>query len=204
MRLYSKLNIKPTARHTALSQDEAEYLYRFIKRKKIIRTLEIGLAFGCSTAHIMTATRHLHYAIDPYQNSHKYQNLGLKNLQKLKLEHFLKFFPQHSQQVLPQLVDKQLQFDLIFHDGSHKFDDIFVDFFYSDLLLPLEKYIIFHDAPSPSVQMLESWITTNKTNYQSLRSKFDTLLIYKKTGHDRRKWHDFAPFGATRVNRISF
>lgn len=204
MSLYQKLKIKNSSRHTALSQSEAEFLYDFIKKNKIIKTLEIGLAFGCSAAHIMSATNNIHYAIDPFQNSHRYENLGIKNIQKIKLDHNLKFFPRHSAQVLPELSSKNLEFDLIFHDGSHKFDDIFVDFYFADTMVPIDRYVIFHDAATPSMQILASWIANNKKNYQLIESPQPNFLIYQKTGQDERKWHEFIPFGAIKTNRISF
>ena len=77
--IYDKLEIPETRRDTSITKQEAEYIYQFLSEKKINTSLEVGFAFGCSTAHIMEATNSTHYAIDPFQK---------EELSHLPISHF--------------------------------------------------------------------------------------------------------------------
>ncbi|MGF1559026.1 MAG: hypothetical protein ACFCUL_08055, partial [Flavobacteriaceae bacterium] len=60
-----------------------------------------------------------------------------------------------------QLLLEELRIDFAFIDGGHKFDDIFIDFYYIDLLLNIEGYVLFHDSWMRSTQHVISWIKNN-------------------------------------------
>jgi hypothetical protein len=98
------------------------------------RTLEIGLGFGGSAmiftaSHRQTGKRPLgqHTAIDPFQND--WNNRALVALDDAGLRGYLDFRPEFSSVALPTLVREGARFELIFIDGSHFFDDVFVDFY---------------------------------------------------------------------------
>ena len=74
--VYDNLIIPENYRYIAISKEEGEFIYSFLKEKGIKDTLETGLSFGCSTAHIISATNSTHYAIDPHEEMQ--DNLGLK------------------------------------------------------------------------------------------------------------------------------
>lgn len=192
--IYQKLTIVDGNRHTSLSQSEGEFLYLFIKDKKIKKTLEIGLAYGVSTAYIMKATNAIHYAIDPFQGSEKYQQIGLKNIRKIGCFSKLKFIPEYSALALPKLKLKNLRFEMVLMDGSHKFDDIFVDFYFIDLLLEKNGYVVIHDIWSPQVKTLLSWIYKNKKNYKQEDIDNTSFVILKKVTNESRKWFEFEKF----------
>ncbi len=137
---------------TSVKKEEAKYIYRFLTENSIHRTLEIGLAFGRSAAYIISATDSTHIAIDPFQI--RYKNTGIKNLQMLGLEERFILKADYSHNILPSLLKEDKKFDFIFIDGSHRFDGIFVDFYYSDLLLEKNGYILF------DIQMMTSHFKT--------------------------------------------
>ncbi len=201
--IYQQLHIVDGNRHTALSREEGEFLYRFVRDRKFIKTLEIGLAYGVSTAYIMTATNSIHYAIDPFQNSEKYDRAGLKNIEKLGLKKNLKYIEDFSCLALPSLCNKNFKFEFVFVDGSHKFDDQFVDFYFIDLLLAVEGVVIFHDVWTPQVRTLLSWIETNKKCYHKVDIENESFVIIEKIKNDDRKWFDFKRFAVTVDGNVS-
>ncbi len=190
--LYKRLIIPKEYNRSPIKRKEAEYIYCFLKEKGITKTLETGFAFGCSTAYIIAAAKHKHYAIDPFQKA--YRKIGLENIKRLGLLKYLEFKNDFSYNALPQLLKEGVKIDFAFIDGSHKFDDAFIDFYYIDLLLNEKGYVLFHDNWLGSVHAVISWIKNNKANYKRIRTPCWNLVMFQKIGQDKRKWHRFKPF----------
>lgn len=200
--IYNHLEINKHDRHTAISKAEGEAIFQFIVDKKIKKTLEIGFGYGVSTAYILSATNSLHYVIDPHQNIGKYKGLGIKNIKKLKLKHNLKFFEDYSHSVLPKLNSKGLQFDFVFIDGGHNFDTVFVDFYFSDLMLREKGYVLLHDAWLLSIQTVAEWIKRNKKNYKVIEFPAKNCILFQKMGEDKRKWYHFKSFAVKKREMV--
>jgi predicted O-methyltransferase YrrM len=190
--IYSQLTIPDTERYISLTREDAEFIFSFLQNKKITSTLEIGLAYGCSASYILSATKSIHYVIDPFQKD--FDHLGMKNIKKLGLDHLLQFENGCSHEVLPRLLKDGKNFDFVFIDGDHKYDSIFVDFYYADLLLNQNGYVLFHDIWMSSTQMICSWINTNKTNYAFIPTSPHNFAFYQKKGQDHRAWDHFNEF----------
>ncbi len=196
LNIYEKLDIPEGKKGVAVSREQAEFMYRFLKKKKVNVTLETGFAYGCSAAHIISATRKKHYVIDPFQE--KFGNLGLKNIQRLGLNKFILFKKDFSHIILPKLVEEGVRLDFAFIDGGHNYDDVFVDFFYIDIMLKKQGYVLFHDSWMRSTQLVASWIKTNKRNYKSIKIPIKNLILFQKTGKDNRTWNHFKEFYSLR------
>ena len=142
--IYEQLKIPEEDRGTSIGKEQGEFIYEFLTKNNLKKTLEVGLAYECSTAYIISATKSPHIAIDPYGEI--YDNLGLKNLKKLGLDRFLihKNAPSHI--ALPNLLQEDVHLEFVFIDGGHKFDEIFIDWYYSDLLLEKNGYVLFDDS----------------------------------------------------------
>jgi len=87
--LYNRLIAPKEDKVTSITKKEAEFISNFMKDKALRRTLEVGFAYGFSTAYIIGATHSRHYAIDPYQ--HEFNNIGLKNIAALDFANRLIF-----------------------------------------------------------------------------------------------------------------
>jgi len=177
---------------SAIKPSEAAYIYQFIKEKNLARTVETGFAFGRSTSHIMAATGCEHIAIDPFQDH--YRNMGLTNIEKLGLSDRLRFMPDFSHNILPKLVDEKKTFDFIFIDGAHTFDGIFVDFYYANLLLEQNGYVMLHDTWMRSTRLVESYIKKNLTSYRSIPSPLRNICVFQKIDEDKRDGMVFKEF----------
>ncbi len=95
-----------------------------ILKEGCTHTLEIGLAFGASALAFLSTLKEIspgdyhHSAIDPFQNT----TWGGSALRVLSDEGFSDNFTLHenySSLVLPELVQNNAHFDLIYIDGSH-------------------------------------------------------------------------------------
>ncbi len=190
--IYEQLEIPEHDRLTSIRKEEAEFIYEFLHDKKITQTLETGFAYGCSTAYIMSATQSPHVAVDPFQE--RYEHLGLKNIKKLGLDSHLQFIKLPSHIALPNLLQEGLKIDFGFIDGGHKFDDIFIDWFYIDLLLNQGGYVMFDDTWLHSTKTVAAFITRNREDYVAVSVPIDNIYLFQKTGEDRRDWSHFKDF----------
>jgi len=176
-----------------IKTEDAEFIYNFVKEKKVNKTLETGFGHGRSAAHIIAASNSKHVAMDPFQES-EFNNTGLDNIKKLRFENNLEFYNEFSYETLPKLLKESRKFDFIFIDGDHRFDGIFLDFFYSDLLLMNGGYFLLHDTWLRSTQYLIKYIEKNRKNYYRLKTPLKNLCLFQKLGNYNRSWLHFKEF----------
>lgn len=202
--IYHQIEIPEETKATSITEKEAQFIFDFLIEKKINKTLEVGFAYGCSGSHILSATKDTHYAIDPFQDA--YQNLGLKNIETLGLSEHLHFMREYSHSALPKLFEQGVKVNFAFIDGGHRFDDIFIDFYYVDLMLNQNGYVLLHDSWMRSTRWAASWIKNNKKNYKRIKTPINNLIMFQKVGEDNRTWYHFKGFATLKsyLNQIYF
>lgn len=191
-----KLEVPQEDSSTPIKDNEAKFIYDFIISKGIERTLETGFAYAKSASHIIAATGRMHTAIDPFQDN--YQRMGLKNIATLGLSDYLDFREDYSHNVLPELLRNGKRYDFIFIDGDHKFDGEFIDFYYADLLLDKNGFILLHDTWMRSTRLLMQFIKTNRKDYKQIPTGLRNLALYQKIGDDYRNGMFFKEFYTTK------
>lgn len=143
-------------------------------KEKFSKTLEIGLAFGVSALTLLSTLKEVsadnfhHTAIDPFQT-----NWGGSGLKVISDEGFSNHFTLHedlSALVLPTLFRNSEQYDLIYIDGSHLFEDVFIDFYYSVQILRKGGIVLFDDCRDSHVLKVIKFI---RTNYAEFLSEID-------------------------------
>jgi hypothetical protein len=122
---------------------------------------------GTLSAAIFVKRRHVqHVAIDPYQRS-VWDNSGLLGLERAGLREYVEFHEQLSAVTLAALAAQGRTFDLIYIDRSHRFDDVFVDAYFSLRLLASRGVVMCDDSSTREVgrvlrfieRNLSSWVT---------------------------------------------
>jgi cephalosporin hydroxylase len=136
-------------------------------------TLEVGLSFGGSAMTIAATHRDLdraanrqHIAIDPYQRT-VWDSTGIAALEQAGLQDYVELREQFSAIALAELTAQGRSFDLIYVDGSHRFDDVFVDAYFGVRLLAPNGVIVFDDSATTEVgsvlrfvgKNLSEWVT---------------------------------------------
>lgn len=177
---------------SAIKNEEASFIYDFVKKNEFKKTLEIGFAFAKSASHIIAASNSKHLVCDPFQNN--YNNMGLTNIEKLQFKDLLEFYPDYSHNILPLLLKENRNFEFIFIDGDHKFDGILVDFYYADLLLNKDGYVLLHDTWMRSTRLVESFIKTNRKDYKHIKTSLRNFSLFQKVGTDDRNGMYFREF----------
>jgi predicted O-methyltransferase YrrM len=148
--------------HSTVDPKEGEFLSTIIHNDpKIVRTLEVGCAYGLSSLHICLASRERagasHTIIDPFQNT-QWDGVGIKNLEEAGID-FFHLIEVKSEFALPRLLEeKEGQFDFIFIDGWHTFDHTLLDCFYASRLLRVGGYLVVDDVSFPSVRRVVTFL----------------------------------------------
>jgi predicted O-methyltransferase YrrM len=181
---------------TAVRATEAQFIYDFLQQLENPVTLEVGFGYGRSACYIMAATGREHCVMDPYQDH--YNRQALNNIKKCGFDGQLNFFEDCSHNVLPRMLSEGKKFDFIFIDGDHKFDGIFVDFYYSDKILNDGGFVLFHDTWMRSTQLVMAFIEKNRKDYRKMVIGQNNMSLYQKIGKDERDGMHFREFYTTR------
>jgi hypothetical protein len=163
------------------------------------RTLEIGLSHGGSA--LVLAEGGDHTAIDPHQ-AVGWDNTGIAALRRAGLS--IDFRPERSEFALPRMLAAGDSFDLIYVDGSHLLEDVFIDAHYGIRLLRMRGIIAFDDSINPHVRKVLAFLRRTTPNLEELDlSRYRTdrlryrvgralgkvqLTAFRRTGEVRRAW----------------
>jgi predicted O-methyltransferase YrrM len=150
--------------HSAIDAEEGQFLYQLIRNDPtIVRTLEIGCAFGLSSLAICSALEGRegasHTIIDPFQNT-EWDGVGTKNLEEAGLG-FFNLIEAKSEFALPRLLETlEGRFDFVLVDGWHTFDHTLVDCFYATRLLRVQGYLAIDDVLFSSVRRVVDFLSS--------------------------------------------
>jgi predicted O-methyltransferase YrrM len=200
--------------HSASTIGNIRVLRELILRESFSDTLEVGLAHGASALAILASLRDVngesgyhHVAIDPFQ----FQDWGGAGVRLVEDEGFSDHFSLHggaSALVLPSLLQESESYDLIYIDGSHLFEDVLVDLYYSIRVLKDGGIILFDDCCDAHVRKVVKFIKNNlggtleEIDYRGLedprkeiKKKIGNFMGYRqisgfrKIGDANRKWN---------------
>lgn len=131
------------------------------------RTLEIGMALGGSALTIAQTHSDLgfpasgqHFAIDPFQRT-VYNEVALILLERAGLAEYVTVSTEPSALALASLVKDSQRFGLIYVDGSHLFEDVFVDVYFCARLLPPGGILMLDDSSDRHVRKALRFVRRN-------------------------------------------
>jgi predicted O-methyltransferase YrrM len=154
-------NVHPL--HSEIDHEEGKFLFELIEDDpSIVKTLEVGCAYGLSSLHICQALQDRsgasHTIIDPFQNT-SWDGVGIKNLEEAGVS-FFELIEMKSEFALPRLLeDSEGGFDFIFVDGWHTFDHTLIDCFYATRLLRVGGYLVIDDVVLPAVRRVVDFLS---------------------------------------------
>ena len=188
-------------------------LHNLHRELKSAATLEIGLAYGASA--LVFAQDHKdfgalpagqHVAIDPFQDH--LNHAGLAAIERAGLSGYVRHVIAFSDRALPALLDEGRRFGMIYIDGSHLFEDVFIDCHYAAQLLDEGGVMVLDDSTDTHVAKALRFVRRNMSHLlteldvapyradagQPLRYKAARALgraqltAFRKTGSERRPY----------------
>lgn len=128
--------------------------------------VEVGLAYASSALAIgealvtVDSPRPRHFVIDPFQQS-AWSNVGWDLLRSAGLDSIARLILAPSSIALPQLVSQGLIADAAFVDGSHRFHEVFVDFYFLRKIVRPGGLIVIDDNWAASVRTAVQYYQQN-------------------------------------------
>lgn len=200
----------------ASSRNNLQTIRKLMLALRPRRTLEVGLAHGASALTFVVSLREVneesfsHVAIDPFQTAN-WKGAALRAVADEGLADHFHHYEEESCTVLPRLYHEQARFDMIYIDGSHLFEDAFLDFYFAVRLANLGGIVLFDDCMDKHVRKVIRFIDANYGTIlrkyplgdfvrkpimkrAANRCGFGQLRAYSKIAEPPRAWN--APFAA--------
>lgn len=189
----------PSNSYTKISKEQGILLCDLWKRTRPENSLEIGLAYGYSTACILSARYEIgdghHTALDPFQTS-GWSGIGATVAERLGMAEHFTFLEEFAEIAIPEMIKSgDCEFQYIFIDGKHTFDSALMDFTLSARVLSTDGLIILDDMWMPAIRTVVSFVEENRVDFKRVESPVRNVAIFRKIDDsDSRKWDHFAQF----------
>jgi predicted O-methyltransferase YrrM len=151
---------------TSVKRWRGSFVADLVRSERPRATLEIGMAWGVSTLFILQALLENgaefrpHVVMDPFQSTN-YHDAARRSLRELGVADLVEFYGEPSEFALPRLAQEGRRFDLVFIDGSHRFEAVFTDLRFVNMLLKPGGLVIVDDTSWDSVHLACRFVETN-------------------------------------------
>ena len=164
-----------------ISPDQGAQINHIMRSNGVRRSLEVGFAYGFSTLWMLDALSakqdSVHVAVDPFEKKY-FAGVGLRQVARLPQRGKFEWIEDYSIQALPSLIKQKAEFDFVFIDGNHRFDDALVDFYLADQLLLPGGLVAFDDLWMRSVRTVVSFIETNR-QYEIVAQPVRNMVVLR-------------------------
>jgi predicted O-methyltransferase YrrM len=184
-------------RVTGIDPQHGMWLYDLYRRRAPGASMEVGMAYGCSTLFFLAAIAKLgagsHTAIDPGELSF-WHGIGMQKVRQVGAQSF-RLIEDTDYNAAADLTRQRATFDFIFIDGNHRFDDALVDFTLFAPLLNHRGLIVFDDIWMPSIRAAVAFIEANRLDFKHIPgSPTPRYAVFERIAQDARQWDHFVPF----------
>ena len=180
---------------TSIGRPAAMWLYETVRAMRPGATLEVGLAWACSSVGICAALRDNNAGratiIDKDQYT-GFRGTGIATLQNYGLWDRVRFYAEASELQLPRLLQIGERFQFAFIDGDHLIDYVFTDFTYVDRMLDVGGIVVFDDFPYAAVRRVVAHAIGN-LHYEVFPCPEGRMAAIRKVAADDR---GFGPWTA--------
>lgn len=195
----------------ASTRNNLQVIRKLVLASRPQNTLEVGLAYGASALAFLASLRDVneaefrHVAIDPFQ-SKDWRGTALHAIAEEGFSEHFEHYEEESCTALARLYREKARFDIIYVDGSHLFEDVFLDFYFAARLLNIGGVILFDDCTDKHVKKvvrfidanyamilqrysLEDFIRKSLLKRMANRLGYSQLVAYSKLAEPPRSWN---------------
>ncbi len=155
----------------AIGPVEGEALRDAVIAAGATRSIEVGLGYAIATLFICDGLLHngndvRHVVIDPFQHeslpgeSTLFGGAGVRALQRAGVRALVELYEEGSELVLPRMLSNGRRFDFAFIDGSHRFENVFLDLVFCGRLLQEGDVVFVDDTHHPPVAHAVAFCTS--------------------------------------------
>ena len=159
--------------------------------------MEIGCAYGFSTLYFLAAISAnpaaTHTAIDPFE-SKGWAGIAVQNARAVGMGKSFRLIEEKSFLAVPRMISDGTQYDVIFIDGNHRFDDTLVEFTLCGLTCKMGGYILLDDMWMPSIRKAVSFVRRNRRDFSEVTMPVLNLAAFQRVAEDKRDWDHFEDF----------
>ncbi len=136
------------------------------------------------------------------------------NLRRAGLDHLARLVEAPSHRALPELLARAHRIDAAFIDGSHRFDDTLLEFYFIDRMLAEGGHVTIDDIGLPAVRKVVTYVLRNKRyrivprysmtsphRFRSLRRIM--RAIGRAPGEIRAAWMPFGHFRCCTLQKVA-
>lgn len=182
---------------TRITPEQGMWIYETCLGLKPKKTMEVGMAYGFSTIYFLAAIDQtgtgFHTAIDPFQTD-SWHGVGALQARHLNMEQSFRLIEDFGVPAMSRFRTQKDQFEVIYIDGNHRFDDVLVDFTVAAEICPVGGHIILDDMWMRSIQLVNSWILANRKDFRSVPTPIANIAQFERIGSDNRNWDHFEDF----------
>jgi predicted O-methyltransferase YrrM len=173
----------------ALPREDTDGIATLVVSEDARRVLEVGIGIGVGTLAICQARLELggegeHVVVDPFAFGN---DVAVRTLRDAGAEAMVTRLREASQVALPRMVADNDQFDLALIDGGHRFDEVFLDLVYADLLVRPNGLIVTDDLWLPAIRMAVSYLERN-LGYEVEPDAFPGAYRHRRSIFPARRW----------------
>ena len=176
---------------------EGRWLYELCREIKPKEILEIGTCYGFSSLFFLAAVTKNGMgrvtSIDPYEEA-MWHGIALASVKASGASEKFQHLAERSDRASTDLARQKASFQVIFIDGSHRFDDVLTDFYLFAPLCAENGYIIFDDLWMPSIQSVVAFVRGNRLDFREQATTESNIAVFKRTSQDSRPWDHFQRF----------
>lgn len=143
-----------------LTEEPGRALAELVRREGVGRSLETGFAYGLSTLWIMQGSSGRHTAVDPDQTK-GWKGAGTRSVRDAGLAGRFELVEQDSRLALPAMVERGETVDLVFIDGAHRFEYVFLDVCYGLRLVKPGGLLVLDDRWMDAVRAAADYAVKN-------------------------------------------
>lgn len=145
---------------------DCDLLRDLLISERVERVVEVGLAYASSALAIgealvtVDAADPRHVIIDPFQQA-GWSNVGWDLMCSAGLDSIAALTQEWSSIVLPRLLTEGFVADAAFVDGSHRYHEVFLDFYFLRKIVKPGGLIVVDDHWAPSVRTAARYYEQN-------------------------------------------
>ena len=129
--------------------------------------------------------------------SNGWQGIAVQNARAVGMDTSFRLIEEKSFLAVPRMISDGTQYDLIFIDANHRFDDTLVEFTLCALACKMGGYILLDDMWMPSIRKAVSFVRRNRRDLSEVAMPVLNLAAFQKVAEDKREMGSLRGFSMT-------